>query len=73
MADLDLAGWCLAMDGLEADRLMEVTRLAAQDHRALRSKVSERVEELRDRLGEAFDELAAAIPERRSASRELSW
>jgi polysaccharide pyruvyl transferase WcaK-like protein len=70
--DLDLTEWCLPIDGLEADRLMDVTRLAAQDHRAVRSKVSERVEELRDRLGEAFDELAAAIPKRRFARRSLA-
>lgn len=71
MADLDLAGWCLAMDGLEADRLVERVRRAVQDHRTLRSKIAQRVEGLRVRLEDAFEDLAAAIPERSAARRTL--
>lgn len=71
MVDLELQEWCLDMDGLDANRLIDVTRRAAEEHRTLRQEVARRVESLRAGLKDAFDELAAAIPRETSARRTL--
>lgn len=71
MADLELEGWCLDMRTAEPDQLVDLARRAADHHEPLATQVQARVRSLREGLDRAFDDLAAAIPERGKAGRSI--